>query len=143
MDRVNGKQHGCDEGEEPGDRKGLRKNHGKKAGRDQENEGTDPCMKQDIDEMEAPRCQAKEKVAQQIDNVQEGSVVVGTDPLKCPDIGGENIGNGAEIPDPGILHHLRDVVINESVAESVPIYQETHGDNDGEQGRPEQSYVTR
>jgi hypothetical protein len=61
--------------------------------------------------------------------VQERPVVVGADPLKCPDIGGKYLREVPEIPDPGVLHHLGDVVIDKSIAKSVPIDKETRRDD--------------
>ena len=83
-------------------------------------------MEQDVHEMEAPGCEAKEIIAQHEADVHEWPIIVGADSLKCPDIGGKYLRDEPQLPDPGILHYLGHVVIDKSVDQCVAIDSKRH-----------------
>jgi hypothetical protein len=65
--------------------------------------------------------------------MQKRPVIIGAYSLESPDIGGKYLGKEPEIPDPGVLHHLRDVVIDESIAKGVKVYRAGQEDRDHDQ----------
>ena len=87
-------------------------------------------MKQNIHQMEAPGRKAEEGVAQHEADMHEGPVVVGADSLKRPDIGGKYLRDEPHLPDPEVLLHLGDVIIDKPVAEGVPIDSARHCNDD-------------
>ena len=85
-------------------------------------------MEQDVHEMEAPGCETEDIIAQHVTDVHEWPVIVGANFLKCPDIGGKYLRDEPHLPDPGILHHLGNIVIDKSITKGVARDRAGHQD---------------
>jgi len=93
-------------------------------------------MNQDVHEVEAPRHKAEKIIAQHEADVHEGSVIIGVGSLKCPDTCRKYVRYESYLPDPGILHYLRDVIIDKSIEKCVgKNTKDNYYDNNYETGR--------
>lgn len=78
-------------------------------------------MDNNIEDMESQGVQTEKSVNEHVEDVHQGSVIVGSLPSKSPDALSEYGCDIVKASDPGILHHLGDIIIDKAVPEGIEV----------------------